>query len=43
MLLASLSAPDRARFVKMLALVASQGETSQSAARNGGRRARRAR
>ena len=43
MLLASLSAADRARFVKLLSIVASQGETSQSATRNGGRRARRAR
>ena len=42
-LLSSLRAADRARFVKMLALVASQGETSHSSARNGGRRARRAR
>ncbi len=43
MLLAGLSSGDRARFVKMLAIVASQGETSQSASRNGGRRVRRAR
>lgn len=42
-LLSGLSATDRARFLKMLVTVASHGETSHPAARNGGRRARRAR
>jgi DNA-binding MarR family transcriptional regulator len=42
-LLSGLSTPDRARFVKMLVTVASHGEISHSAARNGGRRARRTR
>ena len=43
MLLSGLSSGDRAKFVKMLAIVASQGETSQSAPRVDGRRVRRAR
>ena len=42
-LLSSLSASDRPKFVKMLTVVASHGESAQPAPREGGRRTRRAR
>src|SRR5579863_2497955 len=42
-LLASLSSSDRSKFLKMLSTVASQGEATHSASRDGGRRARRTR
>ena len=42
-LLSSLSSSDRSKFLKMLSTVASQGEATHSASRDGGRRARRTR